>query len=178
MIVKLMGATVAIILGLAFAGSWKSDPTTAKVSFKVQGPFGTVNGSFSGLKTDILFDAKDLAGSAVSASIDPKTVNTGIGLRNRHLRNEEEWFDTDKYKEIAFHAKKIEKSDNGYKAIGELTMKGISKPAEIAFTFTPNGDTGLFKGDFSVKREDFGLGKSGGSVGSIITVHLEVPVKK
>lgn len=173
-----MGATIAILVGLTLAANWKSDPATAKISFKVQGPFGTVNGSFSGLKTDIRFDAKDLSGSSISASIDPKTVNTGIGLRNRHLRNEEEWFNTDKYPEIAYHAKKIEKSDNGYKAIGELTMKGVSKPVEILFTFTSDGDTGLFKGDFSVKREDFGLGKSGGSVGSVITIHLEVPVKK
>ncbi|HWK07271.1 MAG TPA: YceI family protein [Puia sp.] len=175
---KLMGATVIFMAGLALAGNWQSDPATAKIAFSVKGPFGTVNGSFSGLKSEIRFDQKDLSGSSISASIDPKTVNTGIGLRNRHLRNEEEWFNTDKYPEITFHATKIEKTDNGYKALGELTLKGTTKPAAISFTFTSNGDTGLFKGQFTLKREDFNLGKPGGSVGSIVTLNLEVPVKK
>jgi len=121
---------------------------------------------------------KDLAGSSITASIDPKTVSTGVGLRNRDLRKKEEWFNTDKYPEISFHAKKFEKTDKGFKAMGELTMKGITKPAEIPFTFTGNGSTGVFKGEFTVKREDFNLGKSGGSVGSVVTIHLEVPVKK
>lgn len=178
MTLKLIGATVVFMAGLVLVSNWKTDPATAKISFSVKGPFGTVTGSFSGLKSEIQFDEKNLSGSSISASIDPKTVNTGIGLRNRHLRNEEEWFNTDKYPQIAFHAKKIEKNDNGYNAVGELTIKGTTKPATISFTFTSNGDTGLFKGQFTVKREDFNLGSTGGSVGSIITINLEVPVRK
>lgn len=178
MTLKLIVATAALITGLAFADTWKSDPASAKVTFSVKGPFGTVNGSFTGLKTDIKFSEKDLASSSITASIDPKTVSTGIGLRNRDLRKKEEWFNTDKYPEISFHAKKFEKTEKGFKAIGELTMKGVTKPAEIPFTFTGNGNTGVFKGEFTVKREDFNLGKPGGSVGSIVTIHLEVPVKK
>ncbi len=173
-----MGATIGLIAGLILAGNWKSDPATAKVSFTVDGPFGTVHGNFSGLKSEIQFDEKNLSGSSISASIDPKTVSTGIGLRNRDLRKKEEWLNTDKYPEISFHSKKIEKTDKGYKALGELTLKGATKPLEIPFTFTSNGDTGLFKGQFTIKREDFNLGKSGGSVGGIITINLEVPVKK
>jgi polyisoprenoid-binding protein YceI len=175
---KLIMATTAILAALTFTGNWKSDAANAKITFSVKGPFGTVNGSFTGLKTEIQFNEKDLAGSSIIASIDPKTVSTGVGLRNRDLRKKEEWFNTDKYPEIRFHAKKIEKTTNGFKAIGELTIKGITKPAEIPFTFDSKGETGLFKGQFTVKREDYNLGKPGGSTGSIVTIHLEVPVKK
>jgi len=167
-----------IITGLVFAGNWNVDTTNAKVSFNVKGPFGTVNGSFTGLEATIHFDPNDLAGSTIQASIDAKTVSSGVGLRNHHLRSEEEWLNTDKFPRIAFKSQKIEKGASGYKAIGNLTLKGISKPVEIAFTFTPNGNAGLFKGEFSIKREDFNLGKPGGSVGDIITLHLEVPAKK
>jgi len=85
---------------------------------------------------------------------------------------------TDKYPRISFHAKKIEKTATGYKALGELTLKGITRPAEISFTFTSKGGAGLFKGQFTIKREDYNIGKKGGSVGSIITINLEVPVKR
>jgi polyisoprenoid-binding protein YceI len=168
----------AVIAGLTLAGHWNADTANAKVEFSVSGPFGTVHGNFSGLKATIQFDEKDLPGSSFSASIDAKTVSSGVGLRNRHLRNEEEWLNTDKYPEIAFHSRKIEKSGDGYKAIGDLTIKGNTKPIEITFTFAPNGGSGVFKGHFTIRREDYNLGKAGGSVGSLVTIDLEVPVKK
>ena len=167
-----------LIAGLAVAGNWNADTANAKITFSVKGPFGTVNGSFTGLKATIKFDEKDLAGSSVQASIDPKTVSTGVGLRNHHLRNEEEWFNTDKFPVISFQSRKIEKAASGFKATGDLTMKGVSKRVEIPFTFTPNGDGGAFKGQFTIKRTDYNLGKPGGSVGEEVTIDLLVPVKK
>src|SRR5882757_2320806 len=93
-------ARSVIIAGLVFAGNWTVDTANAKVSFSIKGPFGTVHGDFTGLKATIDFDEKNPAGGSITANIDPKTVSTGIGLRNRHLRNEEEYFNTDKYPEI------------------------------------------------------------------------------
>ena len=167
-----------IIAGLSFAGAWNVDSANAKISFSVKGPFGNVNGTFSGLKATIQFDEKDLAGSSIKASIDAGTVSTGIGLRNHHLKTEEQYLNTDKYPQITFQSKKIEKTANGYKAIGDLTLKGVIKPVEIPFTFTPNGGGGEFKGQFTIKREDYNIGKTGGSVGDMIAITLEVPVKK
>ena len=172
----IMSAAIAV-LPLA-AGNWTADTAKATVSFSVKGPFGTVHGSFTGLKATIMFDEKDPSKGSFSASVEAKTVSTGVGLRNHDLRSKEEWLNTDKYPEISFHSKKIEKAGNSYKAEGELTLKGVTKPVTISFTFTGNGATGVFKGQFPVKREDFNVGKPGGSVGSVITVTLEVPVKK
>jgi polyisoprenoid-binding protein YceI len=167
-----------VIAGIGLAGTWNVDSANAKVSFSVKGPFGKVNGTFSGLKATIQFDDKDLAGSSVKASIDAATISTGIGLRNHHLKSEEQWLNTDKYPQITFQSKKIERAANGYKATGDLTLKGVIKPVEIPFTFTPNGGGGEFKGQFTIKREDYNVGKEGGSVGDMIDITLEVPVKK
>ena len=167
-----------IIAGLTFAGSWNVDTVNSKVTFSIKGPFGTVHGSFSGLKATIRFSEKELAGSSFSASVEAKTVSTGIGLRNHDLRSKEQWLNTDKYPQISFQSRKIEKTTSGYKAIGDLTLKGVTKPVEIPFTFVTTGDGGVFKGQFTIKREDYNIGKAGGSVGSIITIALEVPVKK
>jgi polyisoprenoid-binding protein YceI len=168
------------ILGAALLlpAKWKADAAKSQVSFTVKGPFGTVHGKFSGLKSDIKFDANDLSGSSVSASVDAKTVSTGVGLRNRDLRKKEEWLDTDKYPLISFHSTKIEKKGNGYVAMGDLTLKGKTKPVEIPFTFSGKGSAGVFKGTFTINREDFNVGKKGGSVGNTVTLDLNIPVKK
>lgn len=170
--------TLLFILGFALATNWTVDTGSAKVGFSVHGPFGTVNGTFSGLQAVLHFDPADLAGSSIEASIDAKTVSSGIGLRNHHLRTEEQWLNTDKYPRITFKSKKIGKTGSGYTATGDLTIKEVSRTVSIPFSFSASGNTGVFKGGFSFKRLDFNLGKPGGVVGDVITITLEVPVKK
>ncbi|HMC86220.1 MAG TPA: YceI family protein [Chitinophagaceae bacterium] len=174
---KQIMAVSAIVLLLPNTGNWKADTANAKVNFSLHGPFGTVHGSFTGLEVTIKFNEKSLSGSSITASIDAKTVSTGVSLRNSDLRNKEEWLNTDKYPRITFKSKKIEKTDKGFKASGEMTIKAVTKPVEIPFTFTSKDATGIFKGQFAIKREDYNVGKSGGSVGSLITIILIVPVK-
>ncbi|HMC84934.1 MAG TPA: YceI family protein [Chitinophagaceae bacterium] len=167
-----------IVTVLPFAANWKADTANAKVDFTVKGPFGTVHGSFSGLKATIKFDEKDLAGSELIASIDVKTVSTGVGLRNKDLRNKDIWFNAAKFPMISFKSKKIRKTASGFSAMGDLTIKGITKEIEIPFTFTGKGDSGIFKGQFHINRQEYKVGNKGGSVGDDITINLEVPTKK
>jgi polyisoprenoid-binding protein YceI len=174
----LFGALSTFIFALPIERNWNPVVAKAKMTFKIKGPFGDVNGSFSGLKSSIKFDEKDLSASSISASIDAKSVKTGIALRNSDLRKKEEWLNTDKFPTISFKSTKIEKDANGYKAFGQLTLKDVTKPIEIPFTFSPAGNTRTFKGQFVIKREDYHIGKDGGSVGSPITINLEVPVQR
>jgi polyisoprenoid-binding protein YceI len=166
-----------MLTNFGLAESWKVKSNEAKVTFNVKGPFGTVNGSFSGLKANIEFDEKNPEKGSLSASVDVKTINTGIGLRNSDLKKEK-YFDAEKYPQISFKSKSIEKSDKGFKAEGTLTMKDVSKPVSIPFTFTANGSNGVFKGDFEINREDFHIGSKGGSIGDKVSIHLEVPASK
>jgi polyisoprenoid-binding protein YceI len=168
-----------VLAGTIFSTTWKADAARAKVEFSVKGLLGTVHGNFTGLKSTIRFDEHDLAGSSIVASIDAKTVSTGIGLRNHHVREEEQYLNANKYPEIVFRSKKITKTDKGYSADGELTLKSVTRPVQIHFTFIPNGgNAGVFKGEFNIKREDYNIGKSGGSIGDNIRISLEVPVSK
>ena len=174
---KIILLPLALLIGSGF-GSWTADASRSKVEFSIKGPMGTVHGSFTGLKATIQFDPNNPGAGSISASIDAKTVSTGIGMRNHHLKSEEQYLNTDKYPEISFHSKKIEKTGSGFTANGELTLKGVSKPVQLPFTFTPSGKTGVFKGHFVIKREDFNIGKPGGSTGDDVTINLEVPVSQ
>jgi polyisoprenoid-binding protein YceI len=175
---KVIMQSAILFTTMVFAGNWNVDSAKAKVGFSVKGPFGTVNGTFTGLQATVKFDPADLGGSSAVASIDAGTISSGIGMRNHHLKSEEEWLNTAKYPRISYKSTKIEKTGTGFKAIGDLTIKAVTRPVEIPFTFTPNGKDGVFKGEFTFKRLDFNLGKPGGTVGDVITITLEVPVKK
>lgn len=156
---------------------WNANATEAQIKFSVKGPFGTVHGNLSGLKSTILFDKDNLAASSIHASTDPKTISTGIKLRNRDLQKEK-YLNSDNYPSISFRSDKIQKSGTGYKAIGDLTIKGVTKRVEIPFSFSEKSNAGVFTGSFTIQRQDYGIGKSGGSIGSTITIDLKVPVTR
>lgn len=138
-----------------------------------KGPLGTgtVHGTLGGLKAEIKFNEKDPAGSSIHATVDVKTIKTGNDKRDHDLVNETTWFDAAKYPTIAYTSHKISKTAGGYSAEGELTIKGVTKPCAIPFTF----DGKVFKGTFVVDRTDFNLGKL---TGDKVTVNLSVPVKR
>jgi polyisoprenoid-binding protein YceI len=163
--------------GKSSGKKWNADPAAAQIKFSVKGLFGTVHGSLTGLKSTVLFDEDDLGSSSIRASVDPKTIATGVKMRNKHLQKEE-YFNSEKYPEISFQSDKIQKTPTGYKAIGNLTIKGTTKHIEIPFSFTPKGNGGVFKGSFTIERLDYKIGGSGGSIGKTITIDLEVPVTK
>lgn len=67
---------------------WNANASAAQIKFSVKGPFGTVHGNLRGLRSNFLFDKDNLAASSIRASADPKSISTGIKLRNRDLQKE------------------------------------------------------------------------------------------
>ena len=117
---------------------WNVNASAAQIKFGVKGPFGTVRGNLSGLRSIIQFDKDNLAASSIRAGADPKSISTGIKLRNRDLQKEK-YLNSDNYPSINFQSDKIQRSGTGYKAIGDLTIKGVTKRVEIPFSFSEKG---------------------------------------
>jgi polyisoprenoid-binding protein YceI len=70
----------------------------------------------------------------------------------------------------------VSKDAGGFLAKGNLTMKGITRPASIHFTFDDKGNQGVFRGNFKVIPKDFGIDRNG--TPAYVMVKLIVPVTK
>jgi len=161
LIASLIGFSAFIVLT-----NWKvKEPYTVKFSS------GKIHGEFKGLKASIQFDQAHPENSKISAIIDPSTIATGFFLKNMHVRDA---LDADKYPTISFSSTKISKSDNDYEANGRLTMKGVTRPVTIHFTFDDKGSEGIFKGTFKVAPKDFNITHKG--TPDELTISLIVPV--
>ncbi|MFM7644303.1 MAG: YceI family protein [Sphingomonadales bacterium] len=137
-----------------------------------------VSGTFDELSSStLIFDETKLANSKLSFKIEVASINTGNGLQNKHARGED-WFNADKYPYIEFNSSKIEKTNEGFKAIGKLQMHGVSKEVSIPFTFTKKGNKGTFIAKFSVDRSDYQVGKKNGGVAETIKITATIPVIK
>jgi polyisoprenoid-binding protein YceI len=161
---------LAVVSLLAFIAisNWSVKPG-ATVKFTS----GKVNGSFKGLKADIRFDKAHPGQSRISATIDANSISTGFFLKNSHAKDA---LGVDQYPTISFTATSVSKSGNGFEANGKLTMKGITKPATIYFTFDDKGNQGVFKGTLKVAPKNYGINRSG--TPQLVTVYLTVPVSK
>ncbi|MFM8595900.1 MAG: YceI family protein [Flavobacteriales bacterium] len=137
-----------------------------------------VSGTFDELSaTSLIFNEADLSKSKLSFKIKVASINTGNGLQNKHARAEE-WFDAEKYPYIEFTSSRIEKTQEGYKAVGKLEIKGEEKEVSIPFSFTKKGSKGTFVAKFSVNRNDFGVGKKNAGVADNIKISATIPVIK
>ena len=160
---------VSLIAFTVIATSWKVRGDESVVKFSS----GKINGSFKGLKADIVFDKEHPEQAKISASIETPTIATGFFLNNSHAKDA---LGVDKYPTIKFVSTSVSGNAQAYLAKGNLTMKGITKPATINFTFDDKGNQGVFKGNFEVIPKDYGIDRSG--TPDKVMVNLVVPVTK
>jgi polyisoprenoid-binding protein YceI len=108
------------------AGSWSADPVHSTVTFEVAyAGVGTFRGSFREFGATLAGGI--LEGRAAVASVDVKDEQL-----NGHLQSPD-FFDAERFPEIAFSTADFEH--------GELTIKGVTRPVEIAAAITqPNVD--------------------------------------
>ena len=145
------------------------------ISFNGKGAEGT----FSGLTGTIRFDPNDLEQSTFDVSLDPATIATGNNTKNKHARGDS-WFDVEKYPTITFRSKRITTLSSGFQVVGELTMHGVSREISFPFSFSQEGNLGIFEGSLKLNREDFGI--EGPFISWMVDEEFEVgvivPVKK
>ena len=180
---KILGLLLAVI---AIAGSalaadeYKIDPNHSSVNFSVTHMMvSTVNGRFNTFEGKILYDDKDVTKSSVNVTIKTASVNTDNTSRDTDLRSAG-FFDADKFPEITFQSKSVEKKGSDYVAHGTLTIKGVAKDVDLPFQLKGPVDAGKMgkvmgaHASLTVNRQDFGVSKGGGMVGNEVKIDLNV----
>src|SRR5579864_4569733 len=133
---KILGflLVVVAIAGSALAADeYKIDPNHSSVNFSVTHLMvSTVNGRFTSFEGKILYDDKDATKSSVSVDIKTASVNTDNTSRDNDLRSAG-FFDAEKFPDITFQSKSVEKKGNDYVAHGTLTIRGVAKDVDLPF---------------------------------------------
>ncbi len=131
-----MSATT--LTNLIPAGTYNVDPSHSNVGFEVRHMgIATVRGTFQTFAgtLDATGDSPILKGEVEVSSID-----TGDQQRDAHL-TAPDFFDAELHPQISFHSSATEQSEDGsIKLIGEISIKGISKPIELTGTVGEGGE--------------------------------------
>lgn len=165
---------VLLLLGnISFAQSMK--PLTGSVTFVVKNTGLNVDGSISGLQGNIDFDMLQPSNSKIIVTIDPATIDTGVGLRDRHLKKED-YFDVDQYQVIKMESTSIVKKSYGYEGVFMLTMKDLTKELVIPFTVKKENSKQHFNASFELDRRDFGVGGNSWVLSDEVKVKVELMI--
>lgn len=161
-IAKLL-ATSVLAFGIANASPHDLDLSHSEVGFSVKHLMITnVKGNFKDFSADIDFDYKTKTFNKLSATVQTKSVDTGIVKRDNHLRSED-FFLSNKYPKLTFKMKSYKAEGDEGVMIGDLTIRGVTK--EIKLNVEDLGTIKDFEGNnrvgFTLKgkinRIDYGL---------------------
>jgi polyisoprenoid-binding protein YceI len=136
--------------------------------------------SFNKTTGTVVFDAQARTGS-VDITIDMKSVNTGSAAFNEHIQAED-YLDTTRHPTATFRSTKVVFEGDRPRIIeGMLTIKGITRPANLtvtSFLAIPhpiNKRQAIGANAFTtIKRSDFNAGKFVPLVGDEVRIDIAI----
>ncbi|MDN5856973.1 MAG: YceI family protein [Actinomycetia bacterium] len=111
------------------AGTWTIDQSHSEIGFSVRHLMSKVRGKFEEFEGEIVTDESGL-GSVASATIQLSSVNTGTEDRDNHLRSSD-FFSIEETPAMTFRSTGVRDKGETYVALGDLTIRGVTKPVEL-----------------------------------------------
>jgi polyisoprenoid-binding protein YceI len=186
-------SALCLSAGAASADSYTFDKDHTKIVF-VYNHLGMSNqyGRFDGFDGEVEFNAEKMNTGRANVSIDVASIDTDVPKLDEHLRSEE-FFDAAKHPKITF--KSTEMRQTGAKAlqiVGDLTIKGKTRPVVLDATFNYIGEHPLAKfvkayagvqyASFSAKtrirRSEFDVGLYAPLTSDSIDIIIETELRK
>ena len=141
------------------------DAGHSPVEFSIGFALTHVKGRFTQWRGTILYDSINSGNSSITALFETKSLDTGWGNRDRHLRTSD-FFDVERHPTITFHSDRLRSVGDSWVAEGPLTMHGVTKTVAVPFRFVTSVPTrteqgGPMKlyvaGNLRLARADFGI---------------------
>jgi len=170
---------------------WNIDPSHSTAEFSVRHLMITnVKGRFGKLSGTVEYDPAHPEQTKLEATIDATSIDTRDEKRDAHLRSPD-FFDVEKFPTLTFTSTEVKKTGDGFTALGDLTMHGVTKPVVLEIegpsdaTKDPWGNTRIgASATAKLNRKDWGLNwnaalEAGGVlVGETVKITLEISLVK
>jgi polyisoprenoid-binding protein YceI len=187
-----LGAYAIGLLALAPLGAhaaatlYRYDPVHSQILFSIDHdgysrPFGRLHIA----KGWLSFDPDNWPASSTELDIDLASIDMGDADWNAALRKSD-FFDTDKARYAHFVSTSVERKDDQHGLLhGQLTLRGITRPVTLEFTWNRTAKTiyGLhtiagFSATAGLQRNDFGMTAFPHAIGQGVNIWFELEAIK
>jgi polyisoprenoid-binding protein YceI len=158
-------AMVCTAAASAQAVTYTIDKAHSEADFTIRHmAISNVHGAFGNISGAVVYDPSDVSKSSVDATIDVSTVDTGVTMRDNHLKSAD-FFDVAKFPTMTFKSTSVKPDGSGFDLMGNLTLHGVTKPVTLKVDAPSKEQAGMrpgtfargFEGTTTINRKDFGL---------------------
>lgn len=185
---KLFVFSLIFVLATAFiineVVKWSLDDSHSRLGFTIKHRGITdVHGEFGKFNVIVSQSNADFSDASIEMTAESKSINTGISMRDEHLRAED-YFNTDKYPSLNFKSTSVKKlKENEYEILGDFTMKGVTKKVKLlaihtGTTNTKGGKAAGLKITGIIKRSDYGIGEMGPGLSDEVNLQADLEIIK
>lgn len=142
------------------SGEWSIHPEESSLGFVATYNGAEVTGRFANWTSSITFDPQKLDAASATVEIDMASYT----ISDAYLQAQAEGsdgFSLASFPTASFESTAFRENTSGFIMDGVLTLRGISVPLSIPFSFERDGDTARVSGSASLDRTAFGIGASG-----------------
>lgn len=165
--------TIVFIIGYTrlFAQEVYIPTTSSEATFVIKNLGVSVNGKLDDFFGKVFYDHTNVEKTTFDITIPVKTLETGIDLRDKHLRKAE-YFDLDQYPTMHFSSTSVAMNGSQGVVKGILTIKKTSRPVEVLCTMRTTEHDLKWEGSFEIDRRDFDVGGRSFSMGDTVRIKV------
>jgi polyisoprenoid-binding protein YceI len=162
-------------------GAYVLDPAHGKITWSLSHlGYSTYYGQITDVAGQATLDPKEPAKSRLSVTVGIDSVSGLNPKLDAHLKTPD-FFDAQKFPTATFTATSVEPtSPTTARILGDLTLRGVTKPVALDATFNQAGISPVdkrytvgFDGRTVIKRSDFGINAFLPILGDEVTLRLE-----
>jgi polyisoprenoid-binding protein YceI len=165
LLLRSLPAVALFTTSLGWAAEYQVDrEADNRVVFTSDAPIEDFQGTTGRIDGYVVFDGDSLAAgmncdsSSLFFEVDLASLDTGIGLRNRHMR--ENYLETDKFAYASFLGRLTDVDLCGpdsslVRASGTMSIHGVSNPFEVGCTLVPTSQGYRVQAAFVVRLSDY-----------------------
>lgn len=155
------------------AQSYTLDNDLSTIAFAIRNFGVTVKGEFQDAGGELVLNEEDPTTSSFKAYVQAASIATGIGLRDKHLR-EDAYFDVKHFQKITITSRQVSRENNKWSATVWVTIKDVTRDLSIDFELDKKERGCTFTSTFKLNRLDFNVGANSFTLADDVIVTLKV----
>lgn len=176
----LVAGIACLSAAAASAADWRGDERSGSLQFTAIQAGAKFTSAFKQFAVRFDFDESDPAAGRLEVTVATKSVDTADADRDQILRSRD-FFWSESFPDAVFQATRFERDGAGWRAHGELALRGVTRPVTVRFELAPGPMQLAMKGNADLRRLEFGVGQGEWSstewVGDEVVVLLDVKLR-
>lgn len=169
-------AVLGALPGRAVAAPWTVDPAKSTITFAGTAAGQPFSGTFERFAATIDFDPAKPAEGHASVTVDTGSASTGDAQKDDLIPGAD-FFNVPAFPKAVFEATSFKAlGGDRFEAEGTLTIRDVSKPVVLPFTFTPSGEAAHAVGTVQLLRQAFGVGQGAWAADDNVAFAVDVTI--